>query len=222
MMWPVMLQRTRIAQLFSSFCLSLTRIAQLVFLFVCLYHPLRPGSHSLKYLSLTDFRASKKARCHGSEEESEMEEDIAVFPNDECQFDDLCCEEAFNREAITKPGIENGSWGLLDDRVLARIFHFLKADVKSLVYAALTCTHWRSIVKIYKGISRQVDLLSIASSCTDSVLQKIMVCFCYDDILPLIFSPTGSQIGIILRSRKLLRNYDTFNSNTFFIHFFAE
>ncbi|KAF3682584.1 Histone-lysine N-methyltransferase ATXR3 [Capsicum annuum] len=121
-----------------------------------------------------DFRASKKARCHGSEEESEMEEDIAVFPNDECQFDDLCCEEAFNREAITKPGIENGSWGLLDDRVLARIFHFLKADVKSLVYAALTCTHWRSIVKIYKGISRQVDLLSIASSCTDSVLQKIM------------------------------------------------
>nr|XP_033517072.1 histone-lysine N-methyltransferase ATXR3 isoform X1 [Nicotiana tomentosiformis] len=121
-----------------------------------------------------DFRASKKARFHGSEEEYEMEEDISGFQNDECQFDDLCGDETFNRETITKPGIESGSWGLLDGRVLARIFHFLKADVKSLAYAALTCKHWRSTVKIYKGISSQVDLLSVASSCTDSTMLKIM------------------------------------------------
>ncbi|XP_055823205.1 histone-lysine N-methyltransferase ATXR3 [Solanum dulcamara] len=121
-----------------------------------------------------DFRASKKVRCHGSEEEYEMEEDISVFQNDECQFDDLCSDETFNRETITKSAIENGSWDLLDDHVLARIFHFLKTDVKSLVYASLTCKHWRSTVKIYKGISRQVDLLSVASSCTDSMMQKIM------------------------------------------------
>ncbi|KAG5596928.1 hypothetical protein H5410_038160 [Solanum commersonii] len=121
-----------------------------------------------------DFRASKKARCHGSEEEYEMEEDISVFQNDECQFDDLCGDETFNRETITTSGIKNGSWDLLDDRVLGRVFHFLKADVKSLVYASLTCKHWRSIVKIYKGISPQVDLLSVASSCTDSMMQTIM------------------------------------------------
>ncbi|XP_015082025.1 histone-lysine N-methyltransferase ATXR3 [Solanum pennellii] len=121
-----------------------------------------------------DFRASKKARCHGSEEEYEMEEDISVFQNDECQFDDLCGDETFNRETITTSGIKNGSWDLLNDRVLGRVFHFLKADVKSLVYASLTCKHWRSIVKIYKGISPQVDLLSVASSCTDSMMQTIM------------------------------------------------
>jgi len=134
-----------------------------------------------------------------------MEEDISVFQNDECQFDDLCGDETFNRETITTSGIKNGSWDLLDDRVLGRVFHFLKADVKSLVYASLTCKHWRSIVKIYKGISPQVDLLSVASSCTDSMMQTIMVCFCFHDILLLIFSPTGSQIGKILTSRKLSR-----------------
>lgn len=124
-----------------------------------------------------------------------MEEDISVFQNDECQFDDLCGDETFNRETITTSGIKNGSWDLLNDRVLGRVFHFLKADVKSLVYASLTCKHWRSIVKIYKGISPQVDLLSVASSCTDSMMQTIMVCFCFHDILLLIFSPTGCQIG---------------------------
>lgn len=192
------------------------------FLSFGLSSPLCAASHSLKYLSLTDFRASKKARCHGSEEEYEMEEDILVFQNDECHFDDLCSDETFNRETITKSAIENGSWDLLDDHVLARIFHFLKADVKSLVYASLTCKHWRSTVKIYKGISRQVDLLSVASSCTDSMMQKIMVCFCFHDIVHLFSLLLGSQIGKNLISRKLPRNYDSTVTHSLFFFLFAE
>lgn len=182
-MWPIVTQKTLITELILLSCL---------FFSPSLY----VASDSHKYLYLTDFRASKKARFHGSEEEYEMEEDISGFQNDECQFDDLCGDETFNRETITKPGIESGSWGLLDGRVLARIFHFLKADVKSLAYAALTCKHWRSTVKIYKGISSQVDLLSVASSCTDSTMLKIMVCFCFHGIGLLISSPTSSLTTI--------------------------
>ncbi|KAL2474205.1 Histone-lysine N-methyltransferase ATXR3 [Forsythia ovata] len=128
-----------------------------------------------KHTYLSDhFRPSKRARVDGSEEEDEMEEDASTFQKDKFTFDDLCGNMTFCKGSEEDSEIERGSWDLLDGHVLARVFHFLSADLKSLFNAALTCKHWQSVVKFYKDISRQVDFLSIAPDCTDSMILKIM------------------------------------------------
>lgn len=98
-------------------------------------------------------------------------EDLSILEKDERNFEDLCGDATFCQE---KSVVENENWGLLDGQVLARVFHFLRTDIKSLVYANLTCKHWRSVVKFYKGICRQADLSSV-SNCMDSTLHNIMV-----------------------------------------------
>jgi len=65
----------------------------------------------------------------------------------------------------------------LDGHVLARVFHFLRSDIKSLAFVSLTCKHWRAAVGFYKDISRQIDLSSLGPNCTDSILLNIMVGF---------------------------------------------
>lgn len=97
-------------------------------------------------------------------------EDASILEKDECGFDDLCGDATFCEEPVVK----NENWGLLSGQVLARVFHFLRTDIKSLVYANLTCKHWRSVVKFYKGISKQADLSSV-SNCMDSSFHNIMV-----------------------------------------------
>jgi hypothetical protein len=70
-----------------------------------------------------------------------------------------------------------GSWGLLDGHVLARVFHFLRLDMKSLAFVSLTCKHWRAAVGFYKDMSKQIDLSSLGPNCTDSILLNVMVGF---------------------------------------------
>lgn len=106
-----------------------------------------------------------------------MDEDVLTFQNDDCDFDELCADITFRKGDEVDSEVERGSWDLLDGNILARIFHFLRADVKSLSCAALTCKHWRSVVKFYKDISRQIDCCAIAPNCSDSVILKIMVTF---------------------------------------------
>ncbi|XP_022845527.1 histone-lysine N-methyltransferase ATXR3-like [Olea europaea var. sylvestris] len=125
------------------------------------------------YLS-DHFRPSKRARAEGSEVEDEMEEDTSTFMKDKCTFDDLCSNVTFCIGDEADSEIERGSWDLLDGHVLARVFHFLSADLKSLFNASLTCKHWQSVVKFYKNISKQVDFLAIAPYCTDAMILKIM------------------------------------------------
>lgn len=128
------------------------------------------------------FHAGKRARFlfDGSEEDYEMEEDIPAVQNDEYLFDDLCGDAIFCKEDYAGSESEIGGWGLLDGLVLARVFHFLRADIKSLVYAALTCKHWRSVSKFYKDICRQADLSSVGPNCTDSMICSILVsCLAY-------------------------------------------
>ncbi|KAL0328237.1 UNVERIFIED_CONTAM: Histone-lysine N-methyltransferase ATXR3, partial [Sesamum calycinum] len=118
---------------------------------------------------------AKRTRINGTGEEYEMEEDVLSFQNDECEFDDLCGDVTFRKGEAVDSEVERGSWDLLDGHVLARVFHFLRADIKSLSYAALTCKHWQSVVKFYKDVSRQVDFGAIAPNCSNSVVLKIMV-----------------------------------------------
>lgn len=104
-----------------------------------------------------------------------MDEDLLTFVNDDCEFDELRADATFTKGDEVDSEVESGSWDLLDGNILARVFHFLRADVKSLFYAGLTCKHWRSVVKYYKDISRQIDFSTIAPNCFDSVILKIMV-----------------------------------------------
>ncbi|CAH9076634.1 unnamed protein product [Cuscuta epithymum] len=120
------------------------------------------------------FRANKRARVEGSEDEYELEDETSTLTRDECPFEVLCGDATFNKDLDTESQLERQSWGLLDGRVLSRVFHYLKADIRALVYAASACKHWNSVVKFYKDISRQVDLSSVSSQCTDSIMRSIM------------------------------------------------
>lgn len=106
-----------------------------------------------------------------------MDDDVLSFQSDSCEFDQLCADVSFRKGDEVDSELERGSWDLLDGNILARIFHFLRADVKSLSYAALTCKHWRSVVKYYKDISRQINVCAIGPNCSDTTILKIMVTF---------------------------------------------
>ncbi|XP_057953048.1 histone-lysine N-methyltransferase ATXR3 [Malania oleifera] len=106
-------------------------------------------------------------------EEYEVE-DVLPVQMTEHAFDDLCGDATFFEDDSACSETEIGTWGLLDGHMLARVFHFLRTDMKSLVFASLTCKHWRAAVRFYRDISRQVDLSSIGPSCTDSIMQSIM------------------------------------------------
>ncbi|KAL3645405.1 hypothetical protein CASFOL_010585 [Castilleja foliolosa] len=151
------------------------------------------------------FHTNKRTRIHGFEEEYEMVENVRDVQNVECEFDDLCGDVTFSGGVAVDSVTERGSWDLLDGHILARVFHFLKADMKSLFYAALTCRHWRSVAMFYKDISRQVDFCTIAPKCSDSVILKIMNDYKRERITSLFLRGcTGITSGML---EELLQSY---------------
>ncbi|KAM7275665.1 hypothetical protein ACFE04_017531 [Oxalis oulophora] len=119
-----------------------------------------------------DPRATKRARLLvDGEEEYESEE--APY-KDTSTFEDLCGDSTYHREQSPSPEIETGNWDLLNGQLLARVFHLLRSDLKSLAFASLTCKHWKTAVSFYKGISRQVDFAFIGPKCHDSFIWNIM------------------------------------------------
>ncbi|XP_019167719.1 PREDICTED: histone-lysine N-methyltransferase ATXR3 [Ipomoea nil] len=158
------------------------------------------------------FRANKRARIDGSEDEYELDDDILTIKGDECPFEDLCGNATFNKDTSTESQLERQSWGLLDGHVLARVFHFLKADIRSLVYAASACKHWRSVVKFYKDISKQVDLSSVSPHCSDSMISSVMNGYNEQKINSLVLrgctAITSSMLEDILQSFSSLLTID--------------
>ncbi|XP_052177771.1 histone-lysine N-methyltransferase ATXR3 isoform X2 [Diospyros lotus] len=131
------------------------------------------------------------------EEDYEIEEEL-VAGKEEWTFDHLCSDAIFHKEDNVDSEIQTGCWGLLDGHALARIFHFLGNDVKSLVFAALTCKHWRAVVNFYKDISREVDLSSLGPSCTDSIIWKIMNGYKKEKITSLVLlGCTNVSLGML-------------------------
>ncbi|KAL0354145.1 UNVERIFIED_CONTAM: Histone-lysine N-methyltransferase ATXR3, partial [Sesamum angustifolium] len=156
------------------------------------------------------FPPSKRTRINGTGEEYEMEEDVLSFQNDECEFDDLCGDFTFRKGEAVDSEVERGSWDLLDGHVLARVFHFLRADIKSLSYVALTCKHWQSVVKFYKDVSRQVDFGAIAPNCSNSVVLKIMNGYKKEKITSLLLRGcTGITSGML---EELLQSFPFLSS----------
>ncbi|KAG9154895.1 hypothetical protein Leryth_015521 [Lithospermum erythrorhizon] len=115
------------------------------------------------------YRATKRAKLNDSEGDFDLEDEFFRV-KDECSFDELCGDETFDKEYYSQSELAGESWGSLDGHVLARIFHFLRADIRSLVKVSLTCKSWRSAVRFYKSICLQVDLCSVANSCNDSTI----------------------------------------------------
>ncbi|XVF66941.1 hypothetical protein PTKIN_Ptkin10aG0080500 [Pterospermum kingtungense] len=111
---------------------------------------------------------------NGSEEEYDIEDEFHSTGKDEPAFEDLCGDVTFHEQESACSVTEIGNWGLLDGHVLARVFHFMRSDMKSLAFASLTCKHWGAAVRFYRGIARLVDLSSLGTNCSDSVLQNIM------------------------------------------------
>ncbi|EXC23165.1 putative histone-lysine N-methyltransferase [Morus notabilis] len=135
------------------------------------------------YWKSGDARAAKRARLLGDDsEDEEIEDNDQTVVKAESTFEDLCGDASFCREqgVSSEPGI--GGWGILDGHVLARVFHFLRADMKSLAFASLTCKHWRAAVGFYRDISRQVDLSYLGPNCTDPIFLNIMSGYSKDKI----------------------------------------
>lgn len=124
-----------------------------------------------------------KKRCRtlidGVDEDYEMIEGVPALSCREPSFEDLCSNVAFCKEDNNCHKTEVGSWGLLDGHILARIFHFLRTDIKSLVFASTTCKHWRAAVGFYKNVTVRVDLSTMGSKCSDSIVGNVMVGLLY-------------------------------------------
>ncbi|GLT87043.1 hypothetical protein SLE2022_051450 [Rubroshorea leprosula] len=128
------------------------------------------------YRKSEDLRAGKRARAmiDGSEEDNEMEEELLSTQKDDTTFEDLFGDATYDKEHSSCSRIGMPNWGLLEGHLLARVFHFMRSDLKSLAFASLTCQHWRAAVRYYKGISRQVDLSAMGPNCTDPIIWNIM------------------------------------------------
>lgn len=87
-------------------------------------------------------------------------------------FEDLCTDDV---PIDANFSVQSESWGLLNYRILGRIFHFLRDDTKSLLFSAATCKHWKKVVGFYKSISKYVDFSSAGPSLADNMFQNIMV-----------------------------------------------
>ncbi|VAI87563.1 unnamed protein product [Triticum turgidum subsp. durum] len=135
-----------------------------------------------------DAGSVKRARLlpNQSDEDINMYEDILASQNDDCSFEELCHDAALVEENSTNSVAGSDSWGLLNVHVLARIFHFLRADMKSLISSAATCKLWNTGVQYYRNTCRFVDLSSVGLQCTDSVFHGIMAGYEKQNIRTLI------------------------------------
>ncbi|CAO2814367.1 unnamed protein product, partial [Amaranthus hypochondriacus] len=126
-------------------------------------------------ISEEDMHVKKRGRTLSDEvdEDYYVAEGFPPLSHRDPSFEDLCGSMAFGRESEFSKDA-SGSWGLLDGHILARIFHFLRSDIKSLVFASSTCKHWRSATCFYKNVSVRVDLSTMGSKCTDSVIGSVM------------------------------------------------
>ncbi|KAG5242045.1 histone-lysine N-methyltransferase ATXR [Salix suchowensis] len=159
-----------------------------------------------------DARVGKRAWMQPDQIDEDNDMDEETSHKVQTTFEQLCGDSNFYREESMCSDIEAGSWGLLDGHTLARIFHFLKSDLKSLVFASLTCKHWRAAVSFYKGISIQVDLSSVGPNCTDLMVRNIMNGYNKEKINALVLTGctnvTSGMLEEILRSFPCLSSID--------------
>ncbi|XP_021746148.1 histone-lysine N-methyltransferase ATXR3-like [Chenopodium quinoa] len=141
-----------------------------------LYLQKSPMENEVSMLFEEDMHGKKRCRTliDGDDENYEVAKGLSRFSYREPSFEDLCGSVTFCKEEGVCSKNEVGSWGLLDGHILARIFHFLRTDIKSLMFAGTTCKHWRAAVGFYKNVSVRVDLSTMGSNCSDSIIGSVM------------------------------------------------
>ncbi|AQK40850.1 Histone-lysine N-methyltransferase ATXR3, partial [Zea mays] len=137
-----------------------------------------------------DGGSAKKAKLlpDQSDEDIHLSQDILASRKEDICFDELCDAEPSVDNDSLNPGAGNETWGLLNGHVLARIFHFMRADVKALISSAATCRSWNAAVKYYRNMCRFIDLSSVGPLCTDSVFCDIMAGYEKQNIRTLILA----------------------------------
>lgn len=159
-------------------------------LYKCFFLIFWSGIHTENEVSMLfeeDTHGKKRCRTliEGVDEDYEAGKGLPPLFYREPSFENLCGNLTFCREESVCSESAGGSWGLLDGHILARIFHFLRTDVKSLMFAGTTCKHWRAAVGFYRNVSVRVDLSTMGSHCTDSIVGSVMVSFWYFCFSPL-------------------------------------
>ncbi|KAL2328317.1 hypothetical protein Fmac_021744 [Flemingia macrophylla] len=158
--------------------------------------------------------ASKRARIlvHDSEEDLDFEDGSSTVEKDESTFEALYSDATFFGEGSGITDSIVGSWGLLDGHILARVFHCLRSDLKSLAFASMACKHWRATVRSYKVVSGHVNLSSLGHSCTDSIMWNILNAYRKDKIESMVLmgciNITASMLEKILLSFPSLSTVD--------------
>ncbi|KAJ1698179.1 hypothetical protein LUZ63_006691 [Rhynchospora breviuscula] len=121
------------------------------------------------------FHSAKRARLlQGGDDDSYIwgDEDPIVTQMKESSFEELKC--GANLEEESSAAATRDNWDSLDQGLLARVFHYLKADIRSIQSSASTCKSWYDAAMLYKSMCQLVDLSSAGSKCNDMVFRAIM------------------------------------------------
>lgn len=185
-----------------------------------LYLQKLPMENEVSMLFEEDIHGKKRCRTlvDGVDEDYELAKGLLPLSYREPSFEDLCGNVTFSKEIVCSEN-EVGCWGLLDGHILARIFHFLRTDFKSLMFAGTTCKHWRAAVGFYKNVSVRVDLSTMGSNCTDSIVGSVMSGYNKQMIKVLVLdgciNVTSSVLEEILQSFSCISSVDIRGCNQF-------
>jgi hypothetical protein len=93
----------------------------------------------------------------------------------ECSFEELKERWAHLAEESSTAAVAGENWGSLDRGLLARVFHYLKADSGSIQSSASTCKSWYNAAMLYKSMCKLIDLSSAGTKCNGMVKRAIML-----------------------------------------------
>ncbi|KAG9454280.1 hypothetical protein H6P81_007184 [Aristolochia fimbriata] len=157
--------------------------------------------------------------------EDELIEDLQARLKHDVSFEDLYGEASFDLEnnQYANPPAEIENWGELNGSVLARVFHFLRTDFKSLAFSAATCKSWNRAVKVYRSISRQVDFSPLGSQCTDTMFWNILKDYDQTKLTSIILTGctdiSPGTLEEVLRSYPSISSVDVIGCSQFREHY---
>jgi hypothetical protein len=134
------------------------------------------------------YRSTKRARLSQVADDDSIwgDEDPMVTKMKECSFEDLR-SGAHLAEESPSAAVFGDNWVSLDRGLLARVFHYLKADIRSIQSAASTCKSWYDAALVYKSMCQLIDLSSAGTKCNDMIFRAIMVYY-LSEVLSLVYN----------------------------------
>jgi [histone H3]-lysine4 N-trimethyltransferase ATXR3 len=130
----------------------------------------------------------------GADDDSNIwgDEDPMVTKMKECSFEELKSGAHLAEESPTA-AVSGENWDSLDRGLLARVFHYLKADIRSIQSATSTCKSWYDASLFYKSMCQLIDLSSAGTKCNDMIFRAIMVCY-LSEVLSLVHNSPAQHM----------------------------